>query len=350
MPDSILINGRAIGNGLKPYVIAEISANHNGSKKNALALIELAAKAGADAVKIQTYRPDTITIDCNRPEFKIKSGLWAGRTLYDLYAEAHTPWEWHHELFSKAREVGITLFSSPFDRTAIDLLESLDTPAYKIASFELIDHELISYAAQTGKPLIMSTGMADKIEISEAIKVARQAGCEHLSILHCISGYPAPAEDYNLNTITDMQQSFCVPVGLSDHTIGNETAIASVALGAAVVEKHFTMDRDGGGPDDSFSIDSDGLASLSASLNLAWKAMGTVNYNRKKSESPNLIFRRSLYLVKDIKEGEQITREHIRSVRPGYGASPKDFDLFVGKIARSDAFANSPLKYELIEK
>lgn len=326
MPDSILINGRAIGNGLKPYVIAEISANHNGSKKNALALIELAAKAGADAVKIQTYRPDTITIDCNRPEFKIKSGLWAGRTLYDLYAEAHTPWEWHHELFSKAREVGITLFSSPFDRTAIDLLESLDTPAYKIASFELIDHELISYAAQTGKPLIMSTGMADKIEISEAIKVARQAGCEHLSILHCISGYPAPAEDYNLNTI------------------------ASVALGAAVVEKHFTMDRDGGGPDDSFSIDSDGLASLSASLNLAWKAMGTVNYNRKKSESPNLIFRRSLYLVKDIKEGEQITREHIRSVRPGYGASPKDFDLFVGKIARSDAFANSPLKYELIEK
>jgi N-acetylneuraminate synthase len=243
----IEIAGRSIGEGYAPYVIAELSANHNGKLENALQIIHEAKKANADAVKLQTYRPDTITLDCDSADFQIHGGLWSGRTLYDLYQEAHMPWEWHKTLFEYARKIRITVFSSPFDNTAIDLLEDLNAPAYKIASFEAIDLPLIKYAAGTGKPLIISTGMADCEEIQEAIDAARAGGCKELAVLHCVSGYPAPAEDYNLNTLVDMKIRFGLVTGLSDHTLDNTTAIASVALGASIIEKHFTLDRKGGG-------------------------------------------------------------------------------------------------------
>lgn len=262
MSDCINIAGRRVGLDFAPYVIAEMSANHNGQLETALKIIESAKKAGADAVKLQTYRPDTITLDCDFDEFKIHGGLWGGRNLYELYQEAHTPWEWHKYLFEHARKIGITIFSSPFDNTAIDLLEDLNTPAYKIASFEAVDLPLIKYAAGTGKPMIISTGMADAEEIQEAIDSAREGGCKELAILHCVSGYPAPASDYNLRTIPDMIQRFGLVTGLSDHTLDNTTAIASVALGASIIEKHFTLDRSGGGPDDSFSLEPAEMAAL----------------------------------------------------------------------------------------
>lgn len=261
-----------------PYVIAEMSANHNGLIENAFLIIKKAKESGADAVKMQTYTPDTITLNCNSEEFYIRGGLWDGRTLYNLYQEAYTPWDWHKPLFDFARNIGITIFSSPFDNTAIDLLEDLNAPAYKIASFEAVDLPLIKYAASTGKPLIISTGMADAEEIQEAIDAAYSAGCKELAILHCVSGYPAPASDYNLRTIQDMQIRFGVPVGLSDHTLDNTTAIAAVALGACIIEKHFTLDRNGGGPDDSFSLEPADLAALCRDSKTAWQALGRVDY------------------------------------------------------------------------
>lgn len=254
MNNYIEIDGKKIGPAYKPYIIAELSANHNGDINKAFQIMEEAKKAGADAIKLQTYRADTITIDCDKEDFQIRDGLWDGRTLYELYEWAHTPWEWHKPLFEKAKELDITIFSSPFDFTAVDLLEELDSPAYKIASFELVDLALIKRVAQTGKPMIMSTGMANQEEIQEAIDTARNNGCKELVVLHCVSGYPAPADQYNLKTIADISERFDVLSGLSDHTIDNATAVASVVLGACLIEKHVTLDRNGGGPDDSFSL------------------------------------------------------------------------------------------------
>jgi len=339
----INIAGRSIGPIYSPYVIAELSANHNGNLETALRIIEEAKKAGADAVKLQTYKPDTITLNCDGEDFKIKGGLWDGRTLYDLYEEAHMPWDWHKPLFDHARELGVTIFSSPFDNTAIDLLEDLNVPAYKIASFEAVDLPLIKYAASTGKPMIISTGMADAVEISEAIEAAHEGGCKELAVLHCVSGYPAPSEDYNLRTIPDMIERFGLVTGLSDHTLDNTTAIASVALGASIIEKHFTLDRGGGGPDDSFSLEPPDLAFLCQGVKTAWSALGCVDYGRKSSEQGNVQFRRSLYFVRGLNAGDLIGIQDVRSVRPGYGLSPKYLDQVLGRRVKFDVEINTPV-------
>ena len=344
----IEINGREISGSQPPYIIAELSANHNGHLETALRIIEEAVKAGADAVKLQTYRPDTITLDSDADEFRIKGGLWDGRTLYELYEEAHMPWEWHKPLFEHARKLGITIFSSPFDTTAVDLLEELGAPAYKIASFEAVDLPLIQYVARTGKPMIISTGMADADEIREAIDAAQSAGCSQLAILHCVSGYPAPAEDYNLRTVVEMQERFGLVTGLSDHTLDNTTAIASVVLGASLIEKHFTLDRNGGGPDDSFSLEPADLANLCRDSKTAWKSLGTVDYGRKSSEQGNAQFRRSLYFVRDIKEGELITADDVRSVRPGYGLAPKHIKKVIGTRAKKNIQSNTPVHLDVL--
>lgn len=346
---SMVIDGRNIGIEFPPYVIAEISANHNGSIDNALALITQAKAAGADAVKLQTYHPDTITLNCDNEEFRIEGGLWSGKTLYQLYSEAYMPWDWHKRLFDHARAVGITIFSSPFDNTAIDLLEDLNTPAYKIASFEAVDIPLIQYAASTGKPMIISTGMADSDEIREAVDAARSAGCKQLALLRCVSGYPAPAADYNLRTIPDMIERFGVTIGLSDHTLDNTTAIVSVAVGAAIIEKHFTLDRSGGGPDDSFSLESAELAELCSGAKTAWDALGRVDYGRKSSEIGNVKFRRSLYFVRELARGDLITEDAVRSVRPGFGLAPKHFSSIMGKRVARDVELNSPVTIDAIE-
>ncbi len=336
MTKRIRINGRVIGDGVDPYVIAEMSANHNGNLNVALRIIEEAKKAGADAIKIQTYRPDTITLKSDLPDFQITDGLWAGRSLYDLYEWAYTPWDWHLPLFEHARKLGITIFSSPFDNTAVDLLEDLNAPAYKIASFEAVDLPLIKYVASTGKPMIISTGMADAEEIQEAIDAARQGGCKELAILHCVSGYPAPAEDYNLRTIPDMIERFGLVTGLSDHTLDNTTAITSVALGARIIEKHFTLDRSGGGPDDSFSLEPAEMAALCHGAKTAWQALGQVDYGRKSSEQGSGKFRRSLYFVKPLKAGSHVTIDSVRSVRPGFGLAPKQLEAVVGCVLKTD--------------
>lgn len=330
------INNRQIGTDFPPYIIAELSANHNGSLETALKIIEQAKICGADAIKLQTYKADTITLDSQNEEFMIRGGLWDGQSLYELYEKAHMPWEWHKPLFDYAHELDITIFSSPFDRTAVDLLEDLNAPAYKIASFEAVDLPLIKYVAATGKPMIISTGMADKEEIAEAVQAAYDGGCKELAILHCVSGYPAPAEDYNLRTIQDMASSFNIPVGLSDHTLDNTTAIASVVLAASIIEKHFTLDRNGGGPDDSFSLEPEGLKQLCVGAKTAWQALGQVNYGRKSSEQGNAQFRRSLYFVKDMKAGDVIDETCIRSVRPGFGLAPKFYDQLLGKKVTID--------------
>lgn len=347
---AIEIAGRRIAADQSPYIIAELSANHNGKLETAMRIIEEAAKAGADAVKLQTYRPDTITLDCDSDDFKIKGGLWDGRTLYELYEEAHMPWEWHQPLFEHARKLGITIFSSPFDTSAVDLLEELGAPAYKIASFEAVDLPLIEYVAKTGKPMIISTGMADAEEIQEAIDAARGSGCKQLAILHCVSGYPAPAEDYNLHTIPDMIERFGLVTGLSDHTIDNTTAITSVALGASLIEKHFTLDRSGGGPDDSFSLEPKELEALCRDSKTAWAALGKVNYGRKSSEQGNVQFRRSLYFVKDLKAGDIITEDAVRSVRPGYGLEPKYLRTLIGHKIKNDVKEFEPVAREKIEE
>jgi N-acetylneuraminate synthase len=344
------INGRNIGPEFFPYVIAEMSANHNGDINNAYKIIDMAKAQGADAVKLQTYKPDTITLDMRTPEFMIEGGLWGGQSLYELYESAYMPWDWHKPLFEYAREKEITIFSSPFDHTAVDLLEDLNAPAYKIASFEAVDLPLIEYVAQTGKPMIISTGMADAEEIQEAIDAARAGGCKELAILHCVSGYPAPAEDYNLRTLVDMQSRFGLPVGLSDHTLDNTTAIASVALGACIIEKHVTLDRCGGGPDDSFSLEPAELKALCDGARTAWHALGKIDYGRKSSEQSNVKFRRSLYFVKDIKAGEVITPEHVKSIRPGYGLAPKLLGTVVGAFAKKDFSRGEPVKNNVTGK
>ena len=349
MNKKIQINGRDIGTDFPPYIIAELSANHNGSLDTALKIIEQAKLCGADAIKLQTYKADTITLDSRNEEFMIRGGLWDGQSLFELYEKAHMPWEWHKPLFEYARKLDITMFSSPFDRTAVDLLEDLNAPAYKIASFEAIDLPLIKYVASTGKPMIISTGMADQTEIAEAIQAAYDGGCKELVVLHCVSGYPAPAEDYNLLTLQDMAKRFDVPVGLSDHTLDNTTAIASVVLGACVIEKHFTLDRNGGGPDDSFSLEPKELQQLCQGAKTAWQALGKVDYGRKSSEQGNAQFRRSLYFVKDLKAGDVIDESCIRSVRPGFGLAPKFYDEILGKTLVQDVEKNTATRLDLFK-
>lgn len=345
----ITIDGRKIGPSYPPYIIAELSANHNGDINRAFAIMAAAKAAGADAIKLQTYTQDTITMDCDSDEFQIKGGLWDGQSLYQLYKTAHMPWDWHQLLFAKAKELGITIFSSPFDFTAVDLLEQLDAPAYKIASFEVIDLPLIKRVAQTGKPMIISTGMADQDEIELAIQTAKDNGCNELVVLHCVSGYPAPAGQYNLRTIADISQRFNVLAGLSDHTIDNATAVVSVAFGACVIEKHITLDRNGGGADDSFSLEPAELTQLCADTHTAWQALGKVNYERTAAEQGNVQFRRSLYVVKDIAAGEALTSDNIRSIRPGFGLAPKHYETVLGKIAKNAIVRGTALNLDLIE-
>ena len=343
----ITINNRKIGQNYSPYIIAEMSANHNGDINNAYKIIDMAKLAGADSVKLQTYTPDTLTIDSILPDFQLTEGLWAGQSLYELYKSAFMPWEWHKPLFDYAKKTGITIFSSPFDNTAVDLLEDLNTPAYKIASFEAIDLPLIKYVAQTGKPMIISTGMANAQEIEEGIQAAREGGCKELAILHCVSCYPAPAEDYNLRTLVDMQEKFGLVTGLSDHTIDNTTAITSVAFGASIIEKHVTLDRNGGGPDDSFSLELMDVKELCKGANIAWKSLGKIDYGLKSSEHNNIKLRRSLYFVKDIQKGEVITSENVKSIRPGFGLPPKYYEQILGKTVKHNIVCGTPLSFDL---
>lgn len=344
----VSIDGKKIGPHYKPYIVAELSANHNGNIDNALKTIEEAAKCGADAIKIQSYTPDSMTIDCDNEDFQIHGGLWDGYKLYDLYKWAHTPYEWHQKLFQKAKEVGITIFSTPFDESAVDLLESLDTPAYKIASFELTDLPLIKRVAQTGKPIILSTGMANLEEIGEAIEMSKDNGCSELIVLHCISAYPAPLEQANLATINDISKRFNVIGGLSDHTLGTVASVAAVSMGACFIEKHFTLNRNDKGPDSAFSIEPAELKILVEQSHAAHQAIGVTSYERTALEHENLKFRRSLYFVKDIAYGEKITPYHIRRIRPGFGLAPKYFDDVIGRIAKSNIARGTAVSWELI--
>jgi len=345
----ITIAGRPIGAGHPPYVIAEMSGNHNRDIKRAFALLEAAKKAGADAVKLQTYTADTITIDHDGPGFRIEGGLWNGRTLYELYQEAHTPWDWHPQLFAKAHELGIGIFSSPFDPTAVDFLEKLGAPAYKIASFEIVDLPLIRRAAKTGKPLIISTGIADLGEIGEAVAVARAAGCREIALLHCTSGYPTPPEESNLRTLPHLADSFGVVAGLSDHTPGTAVPVAAIALGANLIEKHFTLRRADGGPDAAFSLEPEELTELVANCRTAWTALGKVSYELEASEKGNKTFRRSLYAVQDIPAGGRLTAENVRSIRPGYGLPPKHLPEVLGRRAGRAITRGTPLSWSLLE-
>ena len=345
---SIAINQHPIGRGHPPYVIAELSANHNGSLERALRLVEVAAEAGADAVKLQTYRADTMTIDSGAPEFQITGGLWGGQSLYELYAAAHMPWSWHAPLFARARELGLAAFSSPFDASAVDYLERLEVPAYKIASFELVDVALIRRAAATGKPLILSTGAADLGEIEEAVAAARDAGCRELALLHCVSAYPAAADNYRLGVIADMARRFDVPAGLSDHTPDNATAVAAAALGANIIEKHFTLNRADGGPDDSFSVEPDDLKKLCRDAKAAWASAGRIGYGAGAGERDARQFRRSLYVVKDVRAGETLTTDNVRSIRPGHGLAPKYLEQVLGKSAARNLARGTPLSWRLI--
>jgi len=345
---SITIADRVIGQAQPPFVIAEMSANHNGALERAFEIMAAAKRAGADAVKLQTYTADGITIDHDGPGFRIEGGLWDGRTLHDLYREASTPWDWHEALFAKGRELGLIVFSSPFDFDAVDLLESLNTPAYKIASFELIDLPLIRRCAATGKPLIMSTGMADLEDITVAVEAARETGAHHIALLHCTSGYPTPPEDADLRTIPHLAAAFDTVTGLSDHTPGIGAAIAGVALGASIIEKHFTLDRADGGPDAAFSLEPDELTSLCANVNVAWRAMGGIRYERSDSEKANAQFRRSLYIVEDVADGSVLTNENLRSIRPGYGLPPKFYDLLLGKRVNQAVKRGTPMSWDYI--
>lgn len=349
MTPQIKIADRLIAPGEPPYIVAEMSANHLGDLGRAFAILEAAKAAGVDAVKMQTYTADTITLNHDSPEFVIRGGLWDGRSLHDLYQEAHTPWDWHEPLFAKARQLGLTLFSSPFDASAIDLLETLDAPAYKIASFELVDIPLIQRAAATGKPLIMSTGMADLGEIETAVRAARDAGCDDLLLLHCVSGYPTPVEDSNLLTLPHLAAAFACPVGLSDHTPGSAVAVAAVTLGAVMVEKHFTLRRADGGPDAAFSLEPEELAALARDCRAAHAALGRVNYERAPSEERSAAFRRSLYVARPIRAGETLTLENIRSVRPANGLAPKHLPEVLGRRARVDLAAGTPLAWRHLE-
>lgn len=331
MIKSISIDGRVIGQNHPPYVVAELSANHNGSLLRALQTIDAAHQAGADAIKLQTYTADTMTIDCDREEFIIKGGPWDAYKLYDLYRWAETPFEWHQAMFAHARKLGIAVFSTPFDESAVDLLEQLDAPAYKIASFEITDLPLIRYVAKTGKPMIMSTGMTTKDEIAEAVDAAQSAGCVDLILLHCISSYPAPMNQANIRQIAELSRDFKVISGLSDHTLGTTASVAAIALGACLIEKHFTLSREDKGPDSEFSIEPDELKRLCKETRHAWRALGQVGYQRQPAEAGNKVFRRSIYFVRDLPAGSVINHGDIRRIRPGMGLPPKNFDDLIGR-------------------
>jgi N-acetylneuraminate synthase len=343
------INNIVISNQQPPYIIAEMSANHNGSIERAFECIKAAKNAGANAVKIQTYTPDTMTIDCDKEEFRITGGLWDGYKLYDLYNEAQTPYEWHRPLFDYAKEIGITIFSTPFDETAVDLLEKLHCPAYKVASFEMTDLPLVKYIAQTKKPMIISTGMANLEEIDEVVRVAKENGCNDLVLLHCISSYPAPIEQSNLHTIPDLVKRFNVLVGLSDHTMGTTVATTSVALGACVIEKHFTLSRADKGPDSEFSLEPHELKRLCANTKIAWQSLGVAGYERKEAEQSSLKFRRSLYVIKDVKKGERFTKDNIKRIRPGFGLEPKFYTEVLNEVSKMDIEAGTPFNCNFIK-
>jgi pseudaminic acid synthase len=334
----------------KPFIIVELSGNHNGDIRRAFTLIEAAKDAGADAVKLQTYTADTITIDCDKDDFMIKGGLWDGYKLYDLYQEAHTPWEWHEALFAKGKELGIPVFSTPFDESAVDLLERLNAPIYKIASFEMVHHPLIAYVASKKKPMIMSTGMALLEEIKEAVDVAFSNGCTDLTLLHCVSEYPAPVEHCNLATMLDLKKQFphC-KIGLSDHTLGTTVAIAAVALGATVIEKHITLNRAEGGVDAAFSLEPHELKALCDAARDAALAIGSVDYDRSEKEQKNKIFRRSIYVVADIKKGDIFTKKNISVIRPGNGLPPKVYLRVLGKSAQRAYTLGEPLSANEME-
>jgi N-acetylneuraminate synthase len=346
---SFPIEDRSIGPDHPPYVIAELSANHNGSLDRALATIEAAHRCGADAIKLQTYTADTLTIDCDAPAFMIKGGLWDGFKLYDLYKWAQTPYEWHGAMFEHARGLGITVFSTPFDESAVDLLESLDAPAYKIASFEVVDLPLIRYVASTRKPIVMSTGMASENEIEEAVGAARDAGCKELLLLHCISSYPTPMDQANLRQIPELARRFGVMTGLSDHTLGTTAAVAAVALGACAIEKHFTLRRADGGPDSEFSIEPDELERLCRDTGDAWLTLGNPGYARQPAEAGNRLLRRSIYFVRDLPAGAIVGSTDIRRIRPGMGLAPKYFDELVGRRLKVGVTRGTATDWALFE-
>ena len=345
-----LISGREIGRGAPPFVIAEMSGNHNQSLDRALQIVEAAAKSGAHALKIQTYTADTMTIDANRDEFFISDddSLWKGKSLHQLYHEAHTPWAWHRPIFDRCRELGMIGFSTPFDATAVDFLESLDVPCYKIASFENTDIPLVRKAAATGKPLIISTGMATLAELDETVRAAREAGCEQLVLLKCTSTYPASPENSNLLTIAHMRALFNCEVGLSDHTLGIGVAVAGVALGASVIEKHFTLRREDGGVDSAFSLEPEEMQALVVESERAWQALGEIRYGPTRSEKPSLQYRRSLYVVKEMKAGETFSAENVRAIRPGFGLPPKHLESVLGRKAARDLPRGTPIGWDML--
>ena len=347
---SFYIQDTPIGENHPPYIIAELSANHNGSIERAKLSLKAAKKSGASAVKIQSYTADTMTIDSDLPDFLIKGGLWDGYTLYDLYKEAQTPFEWHEELFNFAKEINLTIFSSPFDETAVDMLEKLNAPAYKVASFEIVDLPLIKYIAGTKKPLLMSTGMASEEEISEAISVASEEGCEQILLFHCISSYPAPIDNANLLQMLQLKERYNVEIGLSDHTMGNTAAIAAVSLGASAIEKHFTLSRAEKGPDSSFSMEPDELLDLVTQTNNAKASLGTASFDRPDIESDNKLYRRSIYFVKDLKAGHVIEEGDIRRIRPGYGLKPKFYDEIIGISLKEDVHRGQPVSWDTLER
>jgi len=344
----IEIAGRKIGAAHEPFVICELSGNHNGSLDRALQMVDAAAETGCDAIKIQTYTADTITMDVDRPEFRIHGGLWDGRSLYELYEEAHTPFEWHAAIFERAKQRGVIIFSSPFDETAVDLLAELGAPAYKIASFEAVDLPLIRYAAAKGKPLIISTGMANLAEIEAARDAALAAGAPGVVLLHCVSSYPATFADANVRTVADMTQRFGCPIGLSDHTPGTAASVAAVAMGACVIEKHFTLARADGGPDAAFSLEPAEFKALVDDTKAAWAALGQAHYDVLGSERGSLLFRRSLYVTADVKAGEPLTRANVRSIRPGNGLPPAHFDQVLGRTAKRDLERGEPLAWDML--
>lgn len=343
------INGRCIGPDCPVYIVAEMSANHNQDFDQAVRILYAAKEAGADAVKLQTYTPDTLTIPSGKGYFRISGGtLWDNRTLYDLYSEAYMPWEWQPKLKKIADEIGIALFSTAFDPTAVDFLEEMGVPVHKVASFEIVDIPLIEKMARTGKPLLISTGMATLGEIEEAIEAARRAGATQIALLKCTSAYPAPPEEMNLRTIPHMAQAFGVPVGLSDHTLGIAVPVAAVTLGACIIEKHFTLSREIPGPDSAFSLEPQEFKAMVEAIRTVEKAMGKVHYGVSEREAKSRVFRRSLFVVKDVKAGEMFTEENVRSIRPGYGLPPKYLTEVLGRHAARDVEQGTPMSWDLI--